>query len=309
MDRAKACDMSMYNRVISWPALSKAVDMVLLKSSQNNYIDSTFRDKWANAQANNIRTGVWHFYHPNVDYGIQSKTFLDIYNTLNPKPKAIALDCEDISYKTSEGTWARVDPNSKQEYTLWVMNWLTVVERSTGVVPGIYTRKSFWDNWVCRSGEKFVYSGKEFTAPDWSRYWLWVANYYVTNPAIPLDWKTWKFWQWGTYQTDGIQTPVDADWYNGTVQDMDAWLGTPPKPPVTPPVDPVVPVKPTLRYKANATINIRSYPNTYAPIVGTVAVNSEVIPTDIDGIDAWVQIAPDKWVCKRYGAMTFLDQI
>jgi GH25 family lysozyme M1 (1,4-beta-N-acetylmuramidase) len=58
----------------------------------------------------------------------------------------------------------------------------------------------------------------------WPLWFAWPNN---TAPpeSLTLPWKSWKFWQWGTKPAGGLGT-VDADAYNGTVADLQAWLNT-----------------------------------------------------------------------------------
>lgn len=64
---------------------------------------------------------------------------------------------------------------------------------------------------------------------------LWVAWPSPVAPAMPLaNWRSWRLWQWGTRFIPGLGN-VDADAYNGTPADMDAWIASyKPKPPPSP---------------------------------------------------------------------------
>jgi GH25 family lysozyme M1 (1,4-beta-N-acetylmuramidase) len=49
-------------------------------------------------------------------------------------------------------------------------------------------------------------------------YPLWLAHPAATAPTAPPPWAKWIFWQWGT------RNGTDADAFNGTAADLDAWL-------------------------------------------------------------------------------------
>jgi hypothetical protein len=55
-------------------------------------------------------------------------------------------------------------------------------------------------------------------------YDLWVAWPSGTPPASVAPWKTWRLWQWQ-------MTGLDRDAYNGTRDEMAAWLAASPAPP------------------------------------------------------------------------------
>ena len=44
-------------------------------------------------------------------------------------------------------------------------------------------------------------------------WFLWVADYGVSSPAVPQPWSHWTFWQNG-------DTPVDTDRFNGTEAEL-----------------------------------------------------------------------------------------
>lgn len=64
-------------------------------------------------------------------------------------------------------------------------------------------------------------------------YPLWVAwpSPFAPGPSqwAPARWKTWRLWQWGTRMVPGLGH-VDADAFNGSPAEMDAWIATYTKP-------------------------------------------------------------------------------
>ena len=221
----------MYNTITDYALLKQNVSAILIKSSQGVLEDKTFRDKLAGAQAVGLRAGVWHFYHPDMGASQQIVAFLKIYSSLaaSQKPGWIGLDCEESTWwETPEDGGEKIKhtvlPPSVASYSAWLAQWLTAVEAATGIIPTIYTRASWWNQWV--------------TPGQWGKYPLWVANYGVTKPTLPRDWtgKPWSLWQWGTSQTPGIKTPVDSDWFDGTEAQLDVLFKVTPSPATPPPV-------------------------------------------------------------------------
>ena len=170
----KIVDVSLYNAVTDWSLLKANVSAVLIKSSQGTVEDKTFRDKLVNAQAIGMRVGIWHFYHPDMEWKPQADKFLAIYNSLVKKPRWIGLDCEESSWKDNDGVMHTVLPPDVGKYSAWLAQWLAAVQAATGITPAIYTRATWWDQWV--------------TPGQWGRYPLWVAHYGVVKPTLPNGW-------------------------------------------------------------------------------------------------------------------------
>jgi lysozyme len=58
------------------------------------------------------------------------------------------------------------------------------------------------------------------TSPGWaSNYYLWIANYGVTFPKIPLPWTNYLFWQYTDREVIGKYT-IDANYYRGTKEQL-----------------------------------------------------------------------------------------
>lgn len=233
----KVIDVSQYNNITDHALLKQNAFAVLIKSSQGNWEDPTFRDKLAKERAVGQRVGIWHFYHPSMQAKDQIEKFLNIWHSLAQKPGKIALDCEESSWNEivdGKKVTHTIFPPNVNTYSIWLAQWLAAVEEDTKIIPDIYTRATWWNPWVLPS--KTVVNNT--TLPDWSHYGLWVANYGVSKPSLPRDWKTWLFWQWGTSLTPGIQTPVDSDWFDGTEAQLDAVFKlqtpAPPSPDPTP---------------------------------------------------------------------------
>jgi murein DD-endopeptidase MepM/ murein hydrolase activator NlpD len=236
MAKATTRDISFYNAITSWATFKANTDMVILRTSQKDWEDRSFRSHWAGARSVAMRIGLYHFMHPDFDGHIQAHFFAQLYKSLGVKIRFVALDCEAVDY------WDRTDPQnpvhvqiyptSKEEYTFWIMQWLSSTEQDLGIIPLIYTSQGFWDYYVIRSNTKFMYNGVEYTTPDWSRHPLWVANYDVLVPNLPKDWKTWIMWQNTANLIAGASGNIDHNYVNGTVADLDIFLGETPPPPV-----------------------------------------------------------------------------
>jgi GH25 family lysozyme M1 (1,4-beta-N-acetylmuramidase) len=270
---AKGRDISLWNNIQDWDLFSAANDFVLIRTGQNNYEDKMFRSHYAEAKKRKMRIGLWHFVQPNlVNATEQAMTFVKIYKSLPVRERIIALDCEDISFKTELG-YSVTTPIGKSQYT-WLVSTMvnTIIREIPDIRIGIYTRKFFWNEWVYTPGTPYTFNGVQYVTPDWSKYWLWVASYNAGSPYLPAPWQTWTFWQDGADLTAGCDRKVDRDTFNGTPQAMDTFFGIPQ--PVTPPVivTPPIVVPPTVTPKVvipKTALRVRKDPSLTARIIGT----------------------------------------
>ena len=238
MSNAKIVDISMYNTIQDTTALAQFLDGgVGIRAGQKTWMDEHYLEHVAKCRLAGISFFVWWFMHPDYSGDAQALKFIELYAMLGDKHR-VFLDCEGIDYKLRDGTPVKIYPISKDQYTHDISIWLSKVEAQTGIVPGIYTAYWFWMTWVHPKGTVYNYEGIQYTAPDWSKYPLWVANWDVVSPMIPHGWSQWKLWQWGAQVTPGIwnvnpgDAETDSDWFNGISSDAKAWLryegGTPP---------------------------------------------------------------------------------
>ena len=64
--------------------------------------------------------------------------------------------------------------------------------------------------------------------PDFQRYWLAIAHYTDEPSPNTVLWPGWRFWQYSaTGRVEGISTPVDMDWFNGSLEDLQALISKP----------------------------------------------------------------------------------
>jgi lysozyme len=277
-------DLSLYNDINNWNQVASNVSGVLLKTSQNDYIDPTFRDKYSHARTVNLPIGLWHFYHPTVNSTIQINTFMNVYNSLPIKHRPM-LDCEAIDYwydNNGVPTHIQIYPPSKAIYTQWLRTYLQTIEARTGIIPAIYTAKYFWETWVERSDE-------------WKHYPLWIANYYVSHPSLPVDWTNYILWQTGQTTIPGISKPVDNDLFGGTQEELRLFLDGTNIP--TPPPQTVN----YLNGKLLGSVNIRANHYTFSPIVRTDPVGTIEKIVDIwCPSEMWGKMPDGNWIALKY---------
>lgn len=190
-------DVSHHQESIDWDQLRNAkigdhpVCFVIIKATEGTTLfDENFNDNFHWARRNDLIRGAYHFYIPDKNIKGQAKFFLHQVHLLEGDLPPI-LDIEKRGDKPL------------REFQKDVLTWLNEVERVYGVPPIIYTGKSF--------KEKYL------SSPDFDRYPLWIAHYYVKKLKYGGKWTMWQYTDCG--RVKGIKGYVDFNIFNG---DMNA---------------------------------------------------------------------------------------
>jgi GH25 family lysozyme M1 (1,4-beta-N-acetylmuramidase) len=158
--------------------------------------------KWNHQQIrdNGLKHGAYHFLDPFVSGAAQARYFVDMHAQLG-FTKDDMLWCDNETAGTSPGATSQCCSDFMAE----------LVKLRPDNPHGVYTFISFAKEGYCSGAGKYP---------------LWLAYPNATAPQAPPPWVNWTFWQWGT------RNGVDADAFNGTTAQMDAWLASfqPPAP-------------------------------------------------------------------------------
>jgi lysozyme len=246
-------DVAMYEPQINWTKVQQAgYKFAFIKCSQSDYNDPLFSEHWKNSKTDGMPRGPYHFYDPRyVSPHVQAeKFFTSLGNDLGELP--FVTDIE--KYTTG--------PYHGSRY------WYDYMERLntlSGNHPHIiYTAPSYWTSNVFKIPS--VVDVNYF-----KKYDLWIANYLVSSPFVPIPWTSWKFWQYDDAFVDGVTdtlgrpTKCDRDEFNGTQEEFDAYLLAQPGEP--PPMSDYI----ELKSASNSNHSIRrptAYPTT-PHIIGT----------------------------------------
>lgn len=196
-------DISHHQGAVNWQTMATSqAKYLFIRATYGTTLDTRFYDNWDNAKVNNIPRGAYHYYRNNFGGIEQAQAFTSALGGDWGELPCV-VDCED-----TQGTVNATE----------MLLCLQEIERISGRKPIIYTGAWWWNPRI----------GNVAWAKD---YDLWVANYGVTVPALPLGWFTWKFWQ---YSSSGVGAEygvaserIDLDYFNGTQADFDAYI-TPP---------------------------------------------------------------------------------
>ena len=143
---------------------------------------------------NGLRRGAYHFLDPRLDGAMQARYFTD---TLGK----IGLVKDDILACDNETPGA-----TPQATAACAAAFMAELARLRPENP--------------RLAYTFINFAKEGYCAGLGHYPLWLAYPGLAAPAPPPPWVNWTFWQWGT------RNGVDADAFNGTTAQLDAWIAS-----------------------------------------------------------------------------------
>ena len=158
-----------------------------------NGVDKYFLDGVKAAKDAGLLVGAYHWFRVDSKYGVMEQAHL--FHSIASK---VQLDLPPVLDVEEKGT-----PRMLLSARLKALVWL--VEDLFQRKPMIYTGPAIW---------KYNYA----VNCDWvADYPLWIANYKVSKPIVPLPWTDWNIWQ---YSNAGIghgvkRGAVDLNWVNG----------------------------------------------------------------------------------------------
>jgi lysozyme len=198
------CDVAFYEanpngRIDFIKMKSAGMKFVIIRTGQNLWKDPKFDVNWLDAKNAGIPRGSYFFYDSRVSPESQAKLWKDIVgNDLGEIP--LFADYEE-SYK---GNYAGGQ------------NFKIFLEEVKRLIPNkeiiIYTAFWYWKDNVSISLHDYF-----------SQYKLWIANYGVAKPSIPLPFTDWEFWQYsedGDGSKHGCSGGLDMNYFNGTEEEF-----------------------------------------------------------------------------------------
>lgn len=190
---------------VQWLVDAGGQYLITKATDGSTFTDETFDDFRLQAEAiimpngKPLPFGGFHYFRCLHDTIVQAERYHSVADGVLIKPNV------DVEKANNYGLLP------KAEFAARLREHLLVVEDLFGRRPMIYTSKYAWFD-LC--GE-----------PAWlTEYDLWIANYGVTQPALPKPATKWVMWQWSeSYEVRGKH--YDADWFNGDQQQFEEWTG------------------------------------------------------------------------------------
>ncbi len=167
----RGLDVSHHNGQLDWQDLARqGYAFMFSKATEGvNYIDKSFYINFNKAQEAGVKTGAYHFFHPNQDPILQVNSFMWTVGQRRPGDLPPVLDWEVTNNMDNEFQKANAH------------KWLEAVEKECGKKPLIYSSPAF----LSALGD----------LSSFKDYGLWIAHYGVKEPRLVAPWKTWVFWQ------------------------------------------------------------------------------------------------------------------
>lgn len=196
-------DVSVYQDKANWTTVANSgVGFAFIKATQGLGAPNTaFATEWPAAGEAGLLRSAYHYFVPTDDPVQQANFFLNTIGTLADSDLPPMFDLEIANGMAV----ASVVSRAKQ--------FLDYIEQQTGRTPIVYTNAAFFNQLGNPTG--------------WDRYPLYISDYQVTCPKVPLPWKSWTFWQHsGTGTAPGIPGAVDLDTFNGVFTDLVHFITT-----------------------------------------------------------------------------------
>ncbi len=246
-------DVSYYQGDIDWQSVKDAGTVFAFARATygTTKVDPKFSTYWPAIKNVQLIRGAYHFYIASEDPVEQANLFLSTVGTLSSGDLPPTLDLESGS-----GTSSSLVSD--------VQTWLNIVEQKLGRTPIIYTGPSYWNDNM---------------NSDFGKYTLWVAEYGVSTPKSVNGWSNWTFWQHSeSGSMNGIDGPVDLDYFNGSDNDLLAFAQTSlsgsvsptPAPTPTPPPAPPAPSAETQTYTVQSGDTLSAIAKRYGTTVDAI---------------------------------------
>ena len=252
MTNAQGLDISVWNDDNSTPqmfdpiqARKAGASFVYVKASQQTWADPDYLQNWANCKGK-LHRGAYHFLTW-TDPKAQARFFWGL----------LQADRGELPPVVDFEWWSTIPAGA----LAYLRGFLDEFYSLSGIRAGIYTARSFW---------------QQYGTPDtyWKQFPLWICDI-EGAVEVPAPWDAWTFHQY-TFKLPGPSfgaesSDLDGNWYNGTLEQMQAAYNLAPLAPIVEPVG--------ISLTARQTINIRTQPTTAAAIVGTLATGERVSVT------------------------------
>lgn len=226
---AQGEDRSSFQQIQPWTANSFGFAKA---TEATDWKDPTFAANWAALRDEGKPRGAYHFFHPQLDPQAQAQFFMSVVQENGLEPGDMLVVDSEVT-AGADGTVQFSDPNGMQRSNVPLVGTLA----STDLVgSGTLAFLEAVEVIIQEHPEhhpRFVYTNLSVGAllDSCSHFHLWIAYPSGTAPASVRPWSHWTFWQWGF---GGGPGGGDRDAYNGTAEELNAWISSLKSPPSSP---------------------------------------------------------------------------
>ena len=188
-------DVSQFQGRIDFEEVARSgIDIVYIRASEGtNYIDPYFRENYEQAKANGLKTGFYHYVTARTVEEAREEAEFFVSNIKGTEPDCkLAMDFEVF------GNLSRSEINEISEV------FLETVSKLSGKECVIYSD---------------AFNAAETFDEELARqYAIWVADYFVDEPANNGKWSTWVGFQYSDIgRINGIEGNVDRDYFTNGI--------------------------------------------------------------------------------------------
>jgi GH25 family lysozyme M1 (1,4-beta-N-acetylmuramidase) len=212
-------DVSTHQNTINWTSVKGAgIKFAFTKATEGvDFLDDTFTANMAGAKAAGVLIGPYHFARPDSfntnpnDAANEANDFVDAIQSYYQGNNLTLRPVLDVERLPGVGTTAQ----NKAFLSEWIRDFAAVVNTRLGFNPVIYANSDYAINYLETNINQFDF---------------WLANYNYTPPTTPPVsqsgvFGSWDFWQYtGTGTVSGVSGNVDRDVFNGTMQQLSAFI-------------------------------------------------------------------------------------
>lgn len=171
-------DISHWDGIVDL-AITKALGCsgVIIKGMDGTVQSRYFVENYTKAVAVGLPRSsyAWLYRNANVSCIAQAQAFSTLLNRYPPSPELPPV----IDFEATRYSGAQSNPTF-DDLRKWVTEWLRLGNQK----PWLYTGKYYCDQFGQMPADlRGMFAG------------LWIANYGVTSPGLPLSWTEWKLWQ------------------------------------------------------------------------------------------------------------------
>ncbi len=268
------------DRLIDYELLSRNIDGVILRGTYGIAPDTRFEIHYNNFRKYGVRVGSYAYTIGSRTGKAQADAFYDV-----TKDFELRLgwwhDVED----QREGT--RLTRAVADQFTYTMDSYLGM---DIDIYTGVYAWRSIMG----------------YNTAEYARRKLWVANYGVNSPRLPLNgsWDDFWLWQYSEHgRVAGYDRNLDMNRFRHDNKKYYDWIGGVDLPKDNEPL-----------FKAKCVINslrIRYGPSTSHKHIGNLIRNEEVevFETSKVGSNVWYRIGVNRWACATWGSDVYMEKI
>lgn len=231
--RATGIDISKYDT--SYYPLPTAPQFVIQRASYGMNKDEKY-DVLLPGVLATARRGAYHYLSSGAPWKEQADRFL-----------SISADSHQFYVCDFEAAFNNVN----KTYAAYAVEFIKYVRAKTGKRTMLYTTSYLYRDWILK-----YYPADAPLIDFWvAQYPLIMPNPQTANPAMLSSRKEWTFWQYspGEKNSEGAANGVgrrgcDVNVFNGTLEELDIWIGSVIPPVVEPPVAVQTPSAVTLTF-------------------------------------------------------------